>query len=58
MPLNRSQKLVTISKIAIGESNHQRLTASEKLGKIRKLTVHATHQIDESRPNTDNALGI
>ena len=56
-PLNKSQKLITNSKIAIGESNHQRLTVLEKFGDIIKITVHAKHQAEEMTPKTDNALG-
>src|SRR5258707_15466024 len=57
-PLNSSQKLIAISKIAIGESNHHRLTTLAKLGKMMKTKVLAAHHAEEITPQTANALGI
>ena len=57
-PLNRSQKLNTISNTPIGESNHQRLTTFVKAGKMMKTKVQTAQNADETMPNAANALGI
>src|SRR6266508_3658683 len=57
-PLNRSQKLVAISKIAMGESNHHRLTTLAKSGKMMKTKVHAVHHAEEITPPVANTPGI
>jgi len=58
IPLNRSQRLTTISKRAIGESNQYALTALSKFGKIRKAKAQITHHAEETRPKAANHLGI
>jgi hypothetical protein len=58
IPLNRSQKLTTISNKAIGESNQYALTALSKFGKIRKANAQITHHAEETTPKAANALGI
>jgi len=57
-PLNRSQTLVAISKMPIGESNHHRFTTLAKSGKMMKTKVHDAHHPDEITPKAANALGI
>jgi len=58
IPLIKRRILTTSSKIAISELNHHGLTASEKSGKIKKITVHTTHHADDTRPKKDNAFGM
>jgi len=57
-PLNRSQKLTTNSKMAIGESNQYGLTVLPKFGKMRKAKAQITHHADEITPNAANVQGI
>src|SRR5882762_2132017 len=53
-PLKRSQRLVTISKIPIGVSNHHRLTTLDKLGEIMKTKVYRAHHADAITPHAAN----
>ena len=55
-PLNRSQKLVAISKIPIGESNHHRLTTLEKSGGMMETKVDIAHHGDPIKPQAANPL--
>jgi hypothetical protein len=57
-PLNRSQKPIVISKIAMGISNHERPTIFSKLGEMRKAKAQITHHADEITPKAANERGI
>lgn len=56
--MNRSQRLVAISKLARGTSKEYRFTAWPKLGNTKKTKAHTTAHADDTTPQTARARGM